>query len=74
MPQRVGHTRAMSGAAHERKKMETLVECLSIVAVSIAAVLIVFVVGAAVVAVVEETGKDETISGDGAGENKGANQ
>lgn len=49
----------MSGAAHERKKMETLVECLSIVAVSIAAVLIVFVVGAAIVAVVEGTGKKE---------------
>ena len=39
--------------------METLVECLSIVAVSIAAVLIVFVVSAAIVAVVEEAGKDE---------------
>lgn len=54
--------------------METLVECLSIAAVSIAAVLIVFVVGAAIVAVVEGTGKDETISGDGAGINKGENQ
>ena len=39
--------------------METLVERLSIVAVSIAAVLIVFVVGAAIVAVVEGTGKKE---------------
>ena len=39
--------------------MEKLVECLSIMVLSIAAVLIVFVVGAAVVAVVEETGKDK---------------
>lgn len=64
----------MSGAAHERKKMETLVECLSIAAVSIAAVLIVFVVGADMVAVVEGTGKDKNISGDGAGIKKGENQ
>ena len=54
--------------------METLVECLSIAAVSIAAVLIVFVVGADMVAVVEGTGKDKNISGDGAGIKKGENQ
>ena len=54
--------------------MGTLVECLSIAAVSIAAVLIVFVVGAAIVAVVESTGKDKNISGDGAGIKKGENQ
>lgn len=39
--------------------METLVRFLSIVALSVAAVLIVFVVGAAIVAVVEGTGKDK---------------
>ena len=53
--------------------METLVECLSIMVLSIAAVLIVFVAGAAVVAVVEEAGKDKNISGDGAGIKKGEN-
>ena len=54
--------------------METLVECLSIMALSVAAVLIVSMAGAAIVAVVEGTGKDENISGDGAGINKGENQ
>ena len=39
--------------------METLVEYLSIVALSVAVVLVVFVVGVAIVAVVEEAGKDE---------------
>ena len=39
--------------------METLVECLSIAAVSIVAVLIVLVVGVAIIAVVEEAGKKE---------------
>lgn len=50
--------------------METLVRFLSIVALSVAAVLIVFVVGAAIVAVVEWAGKDKNISGNGAGERK----
>lgn len=50
--------------------METLVRFLSIVALSVAAVLIVSVAGAAIVAVVEWAGKDENISGDGAGINK----
>ena len=54
--------------------METLVECLSIAAVSIAAVLIMFVVGAATVAVVEGTGKDKNISGNGADENRKGKQ
>ena len=39
--------------------METLVRFLSIVALSVAAVLIVSVAGAAIVAVVEGTGKDK---------------
>ena len=39
--------------------METLVRFLSIVALSVAAVLIVYVAGAAIVAVVEWAGKDE---------------
>ena len=54
--------------------METLVRFLSIVALSVAAVLIVSVAGAAIVAVVEWAGKDENISGDGAGEKKGKKQ
>ena len=54
--------------------METLVRFFSIVALSVAAVLIVSVAGAAIVAVVEWAGKDENISGDGAGINKGENQ
>ena len=45
-----------------------------IATLSTAAVLIVFVVGAAIVAVVEGTGKDKNISGDGAGIKKGENQ
>ena len=49
----------MTGAAQDRKKMETLVRFLSIVALSVAAVLIVSVAGAAIVAVVEWAGKDE---------------
>ena len=53
--------------------METLVEYLSIMALSVAAALIVLVVGVAIVAVVEEAGKDENISGDGAGKRKGKN-
>ena len=69
MPQRVGHTHA-----RQEQKMETLVRFLSIVALSVAAVLIVSVAGAAIVAVVEGTGKDKNISGDGAGINKGENQ
>ena len=39
--------------------METLVECLSIMMLSVAAVLIVFVVGAAIVAVVAGMDKEE---------------
>lgn len=53
--------------------METLVQCLSIIALSVVMVLIVLVVGVAIIAVVEEAGKDKNISGDGAGKNKGEN-
>lgn len=50
--------------------METLVDCISTCLLSIVAAAIAAVVGYAVVAVVEMAGKDENISGDGAGINK----